>query len=113
MPRDMEFSVPFPVRVNPHLAAARECNLDWARNRGAVTGDEAAGRYLSSHVADLAAYFYPDIGAEDLHLTYDLMGWPHARAEPPKNAGHHPDHPRGGHRRTALPPPRPPDPGPV
>ncbi len=75
MSRDLKFNVPFPFRVHTDRAAARARNLEWARTLGAVRGGEAAERYLSSQVTDLAAYFYPDAGKEELDLAYDLMGW--------------------------------------
>jgi hypothetical protein len=75
MPRDVQFAVPFPFRVNAHLAIARERNVQWARELGALGSDEATERYRLSQVTDLAAHFYPDAGEEDLALAFDLMGW--------------------------------------
>jgi hypothetical protein len=57
------------------MTAARVRSLEWARTLGAVSGGEAAERYLSSQVSDLAAYFYPDVGKEELDLACDMMGW--------------------------------------
>jgi pentalenene synthase len=74
VPQDVVFSMPYPCQVAPDPAGARHRNLAWARAQGLLGSDAAAERYLTSQVADLAAYAYPG-PEDDLDLAYDAMGW--------------------------------------
>ncbi|WP_424215732.1 terpene synthase family protein (plasmid) [Streptomyces sp. BI20] len=75
MPQDLGFTVPFPSRSNPAAPASRAHNLAWARRHGLLRSPRAERRYLYSQVAEFAAHAYPDAGADDLDLAFDLMGW--------------------------------------
>ncbi|EDY49638.1 terpene synthase family protein [Streptomyces clavuligerus] len=74
MPQDVEFALPWPLRVSPHLDAAREHNLEWMSARGLLAPEERE-RYLRWQLAEVSAYFYPEASEEGLFLATDLMGW--------------------------------------
>jgi hypothetical protein len=73
MPQDIEFNVPFQVRVNPDEEAARDRNLAWARIHGLVDDEESARRYLSWDIAGLMARWVPAAGPPELDLTIDAV----------------------------------------
>ncbi|MFC5664340.1 pentalenene synthase [Kitasatospora misakiensis] len=76
MPQDVDFGLPWPLRVNPHLDEARARNLEWMRGFGLLDeGHQAAEGYLGWQLAEVSAYFYPEATAEGLCLAADLMGW--------------------------------------
>ncbi|MFJ9692254.1 pentalenene synthase [Kitasatospora sp. NPDC101183] len=74
MPQDIDFALPWDLRVSPHLAAAREHNVDWMI-AGGLLAPEALPQYLGWQLAEVAAYFYPEASEEGLFLAADLMGW--------------------------------------
>ncbi len=78
-----EFHMPFPVRVSPHLDAARAHGLAWARQMGLL--DSLPGldggvwderRFLNIDLAHCAAMINADAAtASDLNLTADWLAW--------------------------------------
>ncbi|MEV4056067.1 germacradienol/geosmin synthase [Amycolatopsis sp. NPDC049688] len=68
--------VPFPLRLSPHLSAARARNVDWARQQGFLDGVVWDERKLRA--ADLplcAAGILPDATADTLDVTSDWLTW--------------------------------------
>ncbi|MFI6768621.1 pentalenene synthase [Streptomyces sp. NPDC050355] len=74
MPQDVEFALPWPLRVNPHLEAARAHNLQWMAAYGFLAA-QTESAYLGWQLAEVSAYFYPDASLEGLCLATDVMGW--------------------------------------
>ncbi|MEU5103719.1 germacradienol/geosmin synthase [Streptomyces sp. NPDC021354] len=80
MPQPFElpdFYEPYPARLNPHLAAAREHSKRWARAMEMIEGsgvwDEAD--FDSHDYALLCAYTHPDASAEVLSTVTDWYVW--------------------------------------
>jgi hypothetical protein len=67
--------IPFPARLNPHAARARQHTLQWVQAMGLLTGDVAAAEYDALRLERLMAYFYPDATASDLELAADFNAW--------------------------------------
>jgi germacradienol/geosmin synthase len=80
-----EFYMPFHMRVNPHVAAARDHAREWAQTTGMVAQGTAAvetpvhsgacwdlERYDAVDFPQFAAMIYPDADAAELAL---LAGW--------------------------------------
>jgi germacradienol/geosmin synthase len=68
--------MPFPLRLNRHLDAARRRNVDWARRTGFLDGVVWDERKLRA--ADLplcAAGIHPDATADGLDVTSDWLTW--------------------------------------
>ncbi|MGI5352011.1 terpene synthase family protein [Streptomyces sp. CA-250714] len=72
-----DFYVPYPARLNPHVAEARAHSREWAREMGMLEGSgiwDTAD--LDAHdYALLCAYTHPDASAEDLALVTDWYVW--------------------------------------
>ncbi|MGI8333767.1 family 2 encapsulin nanocompartment cargo protein terpene cyclase [Actinomadura scrupuli] len=75
--------MPYPVRTSPHLDAAREYAVGWARRMGmfdSVPGLEAGGvwderRFLGFDFAHCAAMIHADASPEQLNLSADWLAW--------------------------------------
>src|ERR1022692_1571728 len=75
--------MPFPVRISPHLDAARRHGLDWAREMGmfdAVPGVESGGlwderRMVGFDFAHCAAMIHADADPDQLDLSADWLAW--------------------------------------
>jgi germacradienol/geosmin synthase len=78
-----ELRMPYPVRTNPHLDAARAYSVGWARDMGffdSVPGVEAGGvwderRFGVFDLAHCAAMIHPDAEPERLYLSTDWLSW--------------------------------------
>ncbi|MEU1280075.1 hypothetical protein [Streptomyces sp. NPDC005805] len=70
-----EFVIPWPLRVNPHVAQARDRAVRWMADSGLLRGDEAVRTFHNWRLAEVAAYFYPDADADDCTLAAKMMGW--------------------------------------
>ena len=71
------FYEPYPARCSPHLEAAREHSLEWARAMG-IVGDSGVWdeEDLASHdYALLCAYTHPDASATRLATVTDWYVW--------------------------------------
>ncbi|MGO4751887.1 germacradienol/geosmin synthase, partial [Streptomyces sp. 2MCAF27] len=72
-----DFYEPYPARLNPHLAAARDHSKRWAREMVMIEGsgvwDEAD--FDSHDYALLCAYTHPDAPAEVLATVTDWYVW--------------------------------------
>ncbi|WP_042393163.1 terpene synthase family protein [Streptacidiphilus carbonis] len=72
-----DFYMPYPARLNPHLASAREHSKAWAREMVMIEGsgiwDEAT--FDAHDYALLCAYTHPDCSAEELALVTDWYVW--------------------------------------
>nr|WP_067078775.1 terpene synthase family protein [Streptomyces hygroscopicus] len=78
-----DFSMPFTLRLNPHLPAARRDLVDWAQRMGILEAqpgvpgsqvwDEA--RLLAADLPLCAAGIHPDGSAEELALTSGWLAW--------------------------------------
>lgn len=75
MPQDIEFDLPFPLRVSADMEGARRRNLDWVRRRGLVGGERSVGWYTSWDMPRLAAYGFPDATGWGLDLCTDAMAF--------------------------------------
>jgi germacradienol/geosmin synthase len=77
------FRMPFPVRVSPHLAAAREHSAAWAARTGFFDPrPELAGvplwdarRFAGFDFANCAAMIHHAADAESLNLSADWLSW--------------------------------------
>src|ERR1700728_2751489 len=72
--------LPYPARLNPHLAGAREHSTEWARAMGFL--DPAGGHHiwdqgdLDRHdYGLLCAYTHPDCDGPELNLITDWYVW--------------------------------------
>jgi germacradienol/geosmin synthase len=78
-----ELYMPYPVRMSPHLDAAREHAVGWAREVGmfdSVPGVEAGGvwderRFRGFDFAHCAAMIHADADPEQLNLSADWLAW--------------------------------------
>jgi germacradienol/geosmin synthase len=78
-----EFHMPYPVRTSPHLDAARQYAIGWAREMGmfdSVPGVERGGlwderRFIGFDFAHCAAMIHADAGPEQLNLSSDWLAW--------------------------------------
>jgi germacradienol/geosmin synthase len=78
-----EFLMPYPVRTSPHLDAARQYSVGWARRMGmfdSAPGVEVGGlwdehRFIGFDLAHCAAMIHPDAGPEQLNLSSDWLTW--------------------------------------
>ncbi|GAA0380318.1 terpene synthase family protein [Streptomyces blastmyceticus] len=68
MPQDLDLDIPFPPRISPDVAGARQRNIDRLVREGLLTREENVARYLSWDVAQLAGRFHPEAVGEDLDL---------------------------------------------
>jgi germacradienol/geosmin synthase len=75
-----DFYTPYPARLNPHLAGAREHSTNWARAMGFL--DLADGHHiwdeaeLNRHdYGLLCAYTHPDCDGQELNLITDWYVW--------------------------------------
>ncbi|RJL31412.1 terpene synthase family protein [Bailinhaonella thermotolerans] len=75
--------MPYPIRMSPHLGAAREHCVEWAREMGmfdAVPGMELGGvwderRMREIDLAHCAAMIHPDADPAGLNLSADWLTW--------------------------------------
>jgi germacradienol/geosmin synthase len=75
--------MPFPIRTSPHLDAAREHGVEWARQMGmfdGVPGVELGGiwderRFRGMDLAHCAAMIHADATPEQLDLSSDWLAW--------------------------------------
>ncbi|MFF5205841.1 family 2 encapsulin nanocompartment cargo protein terpene cyclase [Streptosporangium sp. NPDC000396] len=78
-----DFHMPYPIRVSPHLDAARRHAVGWARRMGmfdSVPGTEPGGmwderRFLGFDFAHCAAMIHADASPEQLNLSSDWLAW--------------------------------------
>ncbi|MFW6642363.1 terpene synthase family protein [Nocardiopsis algeriensis] len=78
-----ELYMPFPVRTNPHIDAARTYAVDWARRMGffdSLPGTEVGGvwderQFIGLDLAHCAAMIHADAGYEQLCLSADWLAW--------------------------------------
>ncbi|MEU1731793.1 germacradienol/geosmin synthase [Streptosporangium sp. NPDC020145] len=78
-----DFHMPYPVRISPHLDAARRDSVGWARRVGlfdAIPGVEAGGvwderRFLLFDLAHCASMIHADASLEQLNLSSDWLSW--------------------------------------
>ncbi|MFE2598784.1 pentalenene synthase [Streptomyces sp. NPDC059396] len=74
-PGRIEFDIPFPPRMNPHLARANTHLISWLTDFDLLRSPEATEHFLSWRPAELPARWYPDAMADDLEFATDLLGW--------------------------------------
>ncbi|MFJ8159361.1 hypothetical protein ACIRBY_00355 [Streptomyces sp. NPDC096136] len=76
--------MPYPLRVNPHLAALREESETWARETGMLGGDGAPSahraiwtpsQFHAMAVDQLTAWALPDASLADLRLNHRFNLW--------------------------------------
>jgi germacradienol/geosmin synthase len=75
--------MPFPIRISPHLDAARRYAVGWARAMGmfdSVPGVERGGvwderRFIGFDFAHCAAMIHADASPEQLNLSSDWLAW--------------------------------------
>jgi hypothetical protein len=70
--RDHDFSVPWPLKINPHREKARVRALAWLRHANLITDDHL---FTDWQIAELASYVYPEADTDDLTLVMELMWW--------------------------------------
>ncbi|MFB9905464.1 terpene synthase family protein [Allokutzneria oryzae] len=78
-----ELYMPFPVRTSPHIDAAREHTIEWAREMGlfdSVPGVEAGAvwdekRARGIDLAHCAAMIHADATKDELFLSTDWLFW--------------------------------------
>ncbi|MFE6685838.1 hypothetical protein ACFVFQ_05095 [Streptomyces sp. NPDC057743] len=68
-------TVPFPLRLNAHLATARQRDLAWARRTGLISTPNDERRYRSWDIALLVAGWLPDAPADGLELAVNAFNW--------------------------------------
>ncbi|MFE2276681.1 terpene cyclase [Streptomyces sp. NPDC059454] len=75
MPQDIDFALPFPLRVSADLEGARVRNLHWVQQQGLVTSQAGLEWYVSWDMPRLAAYGFPYAQGPELDLAADVMGF--------------------------------------
>jgi germacradienol/geosmin synthase len=72
-----DFYMPYPARLNPHLATARGHSKAWARGMDMIEGSEVwdEGDFDAHDYALLCAYTHPDATADELALITDWYVW--------------------------------------
>jgi pentalenene synthase/avermitilol synthase len=75
MPQNIEFELPFPLRVSADMEAARRHNLDWVRQHGLAGDERSLDWYTSWDMPRLAAYGFPDATGPGLDLCTDAMAF--------------------------------------
>ncbi|GAA3544534.1 germacradienol/geosmin synthase [Amycolatopsis ultiminotia] len=71
-----EIAIPFPLRLSPHLDAARENLVEWSRRMGILDGPVWDERRLRGIDLPLCgAGIHPDASAEQLDLTSGWLAW--------------------------------------
>jgi germacradienol/geosmin synthase len=78
-----ELSMPYPVRMSPHLDTARQHAVRWAREMGmfdSVPGVEHGGvwdkrRFVGFDFPHCAAMIHADAAPEQLNLSSDWLAW--------------------------------------
>ena len=76
MPQDIEFDLPFPLRVNARLDEdVRHRNLEWVQRHGLAVRQESVDWYVSWDIPRLAACGFPDADGPGLDLCVDAMAF--------------------------------------
>lgn len=75
MPQDVEFDLPFPLRVSADLEGARLRNLDWVHRHGLAPTGESLEWYTAWDMPRLAAYGFPYAQGPELDLATDAMAF--------------------------------------
>lgn len=75
-----EFYMPYPARLNPHLARARAHSLGWARDMGFLDQQRGHQIWDEGHLERndyplMCAYCHPDCDAVELDLLTDWNVW--------------------------------------
>ncbi|MGD3112803.1 terpene synthase family protein [Streptomyces sp. YGL11-2] len=68
-------AVPFPLRINPHLATARHHDMAWAKGIGLVATPTDELRYRSWDLALLVAGWLPDAPPDGVDLAVNAFNW--------------------------------------
>ena len=77
-----EFYLPYPARLNPNLAGAREHSIEWARRMGMLDAPKPSGGVVWDEAALntmdyplMCAYTHPDCDQATLDLITDWYVW--------------------------------------
>jgi germacradienol/geosmin synthase len=76
-----DFYLPYPARLNPHVAAARAHSTAWARGMGMLDPVRNGAAIWDEHAlaamdyAQLCAYTHPDAAGPELDLVTDWYVW--------------------------------------
>ncbi|GHG56246.1 terpene synthase family protein [Streptomyces griseocarneus] len=74
MPQDIDFEIPFPARISPHVAEAEAHTARWIAAHGLA--DPASVRALfAMDLADCTGRMLPDAGRAGLALGHDVLCW--------------------------------------
>ena len=69
MPQDICLDIPFPARIHPGEAEARERNIDWLVSNRWLTREENVVRFRTWRLSDMGARFHPGaVTTDDLDL---------------------------------------------
>ncbi|WP_406480667.1 terpene cyclase [Streptomyces platensis] len=66
---------PFPYRISPHVAEAREHLTDWTRRIGLIAREASRKRFAKADFGWFAAMVYPTADATQLNLMADWFAW--------------------------------------
>ncbi len=75
MPQDVEFVLPFPLRISTDLDRARHHSLQWVQRLGLVAGGESLAWFSMWDMPKLAALGFPHATGEELDLCADAMAF--------------------------------------
>ncbi|MFF1868239.1 terpene cyclase [Kitasatospora herbaricolor] len=75
MPQDIDFDLPFTLRMSSDLEGARRRNLLWVKQHQLVTDGRAMDWYRSWDMPRLAAYGFPYAQGPELDLCTDAMAF--------------------------------------
>lgn len=71
-----EISMPFEVRTSPHIDAAREYSVGWARDMGMLdAGVWDEHRFVGLDLAHCASMIHADASPQQLYLSTDWLTW--------------------------------------
>jgi len=71
----VEFAMPWALRSNPHVDAARDSAIRWMTAFGLLRDDRSIADFTGWRLAEVAGFFFPDADARQCALAAEMMGW--------------------------------------
>ncbi|GIE88184.1 hypothetical protein Are01nite_46640 [Actinoplanes regularis] len=71
----VEFAMPWPLRGNPHVFAARDSAIRWMTEFGLLRDDRSIEDFADWRLAEVGGFFFPDADARQCALAAQMMGW--------------------------------------
>ena len=68
MPQNIDFALPFPLRISTDLKRARQQNLQWVQRLGLVAEGNSLAWFSMWDIPRLAAFGFPYATGDELDL---------------------------------------------